>query len=190
MDVFKALPVFDGSRFALRGVQKSDAADLLKVYSDERAVPFFNGDNCHGDDFHYTTIERINEAVAFWLFSYENGYFVRWAIIDKSTDTAVGTIELFHRDSDADAYDNCGLLRLDLRSDYERRDAITEILRLLVPAAFDLFYCDKIATKIPPAATERLAAAAALGYAHSAAPLMGQAGEPYYDYYVLDKSRA
>ena len=77
MDVFKALPVFDGARFALRGVQKSDAADLLKVYSDERAVPFFNGDNCHGDDFHYTTIERMNEAVAFWLFSYENGYFVR-----------------------------------------------------------------------------------------------------------------
>lgn len=186
MNVFKKLPVLESDRFILRGVQKSDASDLLKVYSDEHAAPLFNGDNCHGDDFYYTTAERMNEAIAFWLFSYDNGYFVRWAIIDKASNTAVGTIELFHRDSE-DAFDNCGLLRLDLRSDYERRDYITEILSALTPDAFDLFYCDKIATKIKPFAEERRAAAVALGYKHSADALIGQAGEPYYDYYVLNK---
>lgn len=188
MDVFKTLPVFEGKRFILRGVQKSDAADLLKVYSDERAVPLFNGDNCHGDDFHYTTIERMNEAIGFWLFSYDNGYFVRWAIIDKTTNAAVGTIELFHRDS-ADAFDNCGLLRLDLFGDCERRDDIVEILSLLIPDAFDLFYCDKIATKIKPSATERRTAALSLGYKPSAEALIGNEGEPYYDYYVLNKAQ-
>ena len=58
MDVYKNLPAFASAHFLLRGVTMADAEDLLKVYSDEKAVPFFNGDNCHGDDFHYTTLER------------------------------------------------------------------------------------------------------------------------------------
>ena len=41
MDVYKNLPSFVGKRFLLRGVVRNDAADLLKVYSDEKAVPYF-----------------------------------------------------------------------------------------------------------------------------------------------------
>ena len=48
----------------------------------------------------------------------------------------IGTIELFHRDS-KDYFNRCGLLRLDLKSDY------------------DLFDCDMVATKIPTFAGER-----------------------------------
>ncbi len=184
-DVFITLPELDGKRFKLRGVRSDDSEALFEVYSDEKAVPFFNGDNCHGDDFHYTTKKRMNEAVEFWLWSYEKRYFVRWAIADKSSDRAIGTIELFHRDSDRDVYDNCGLLRLDLKSEYETRDAIAEILSLVCPPAFDLFYCDKIATKIKPFAAERLAAAKSAGFTPSPAPLIGDDGTEYFDYYIL-----
>ena len=38
---------------------KEDKADLLKVYSDEKSVPFFNSDNCGGDDFYYTTEKSV-----------------------------------------------------------------------------------------------------------------------------------
>ena len=62
---------------------KEDSEDLLEVYSDKNALPFFNSDNCHGDNFYYQTIERMNEAIDFWLDSYENKWFVRWTIIDK-----------------------------------------------------------------------------------------------------------
>ena len=37
----------------------------------------------------------MKKAVQFWVFSYEHGYFVRWAVVDKSNGCVVGTIELF-----------------------------------------------------------------------------------------------
>ncbi len=187
MNVYENLPVYEGENFILRGVTERDAEDLLKVYSDKKAVPFFNGDNCHGDDFHYTTIERMKEAVSFWLFSYGHGYFVRWAVVQKSSGSAVGTIELFHRDSERDYFDNCGLLRLDLRSDFERAEAIEEIISLIKNPAFDLFYCDKIATKVKPFADERKKAVIKSGFEYSEQPLVGEDGTKYYDYYVLTK---
>ena len=187
MNVYEKLPILEGENFILRGVIDSDAEDLLKVYSDKKAVSFFNGDNCHGDDFYYTTIERMKEAVSFWLFSYEHGYFVRWSVVEKSSGRAVGTIELFHRDSDRDYFQNCGLLRLDLRSDFERAEVIEEIIALIKNPAFDLFYCDKIATKVKPFAAERKKAVMKSGFEHTEQPLVGEDGTKYYDYYVLTK---
>lgn len=186
MNVYEQLPSFDGENFKLRGVKESDAEDLLKVYSDEKAVPFFNGDNCHGDDFHYTTIERVSGAIKFWLWSYDNGYFVRWAVVDKSSNSAVGTIELFHHDDEAAAYDNSGLLRLDLRSGYENEAAIKEILTLIKQPVFDLFG-DKIVTKVKSFASDRLAAVKSLGFILPEQPLKGQNGEEFNDYFVLKR---
>ena len=184
MNIYENLLTFEGANFLLRGVQMQDADDLLKVYSDEKAVPFFNGDNCHGDDFHYTTIERMKEAIGFRLVSYENGYFVRWVIVCKKTNEAVGTIELFHRDDEAKDYDNCGLLRLDLRSDYEKADKIAEILTLSAKLTFDLFG-DKLVTKVKANAIERLAAVKRLGFVLPKIALKGNEGEAFNDYYVL-----
>lgn len=135
MNVYENCPVFENEAYLLRLVKDSDTDDLLKVYSDEKAVPFFNGDNCHGDDFHYTTRERMAQAVEFWKESYKNGWFVRWAVIDKRTGEAVGTIENFHRDA-GDFFTNCGLLRLDLRSDHETADDIRQILSPILPPPF------------------------------------------------------
>ena len=66
--------------------------------------------------------------------------------MSKATDEAIGTIELFRRDAD-DYFTNCGLLRLDIHSDYEMTSEIIKILRLIMEPAYSLFHCDKIATK-------------------------------------------
>lgn len=183
MNVYENCPVYEGENFKLRKVALGDADDLLKVYSDEKAVPFFNGDNCHGDNFNYITVERVREAINFWLWSYDNGYFVRWAVIDKKTDVAVGTIELFHHDDEIEAYDNSGLLRLDLRSDYERENIIEEILSIIILPVYDLFG-DKIVTKVKYFATERLKAVKNLGFILPEQALKGQNGEEFNDYFV------
>ena len=185
MNVYKNCPVFENEDFCLRLVEMSDAEDLLKVYSDEKSVPFFNSDNCNGDDFHYTTSERMQQAVEFWVFSYDNGYFVRWAIVDKHSKTAIGTIELFHRDA-TDYFDNCGVLRLDLRSDYEQEKAIKCILSLILPSAADLFYCKCVATKAFPQAKERIAALSSLGFFATEEKLVGgDALQEYGEYMVM-----
>ena len=109
-DIYRSFENFENERYLLRAVTMADAPALLRVYSDEHALPFFNSDNCHGDNFYYTTLERMQKAIDFWQDSYDNGWFVRWCIADKAAGQVIGTVELFTRSSD-DAYDSlrfCG----------------------------------------------------------------------------------
>ena len=71
-DVYKNCPAFENDRFLLRFSQLNDASDLVSVYSDKNALPFFNSDNCHGDNFYYPNEERMREAIEFWLRSYSS----------------------------------------------------------------------------------------------------------------------
>ena len=60
MNIYEECPVLENDLFLLRMVEENDIKDLLKVYSDINAVPLFNSDNCHGDNFYYETIERMS----------------------------------------------------------------------------------------------------------------------------------
>lgn len=189
MNIYDPCPVFEDETYFLRLVEKNDAEDLLKVYSDEKSVPLFNGDNCHGDDFHYTTIERMNRQIDFWLFEYAGGAYTRWTIVDKRAREAIGSVECFKRMSDVDRFTDCGLLRLDLRSDYETYDEIRHILRLILPPLFKLYDCRIIATKIPPIALERRRAATDENFKFSEEKLVNaQSGKMFSDYYVLKRT--
>lgn len=186
-NVYEICPAMENENYLLRYVLRDDCEALLKVYSDPLARPFFNSDNCHGDDFFYDTPERMKQAMDFWHYSYKEKYFVRWAIIDKKENCAVGTIELFHRDSDKDYFTDCGLLRLDLRSDFEREDIIKEILSLILPSSFELFDCKIIAAKAVPQAKERIAALKSLGFEPCGEKLIGHDDTEYGDYFVFRK---
>lgn len=185
-DVYEACPAMEGERYLLRPVSQEDCADLLKVYSDGKAVPLFNSDNCHGDDFHYTSLERMRSAMDFWRYSYEHRYFVRWAIVDKACGEVIGTIELFRREAD-DFFTDCGLMRLDLRSDYEKKEEIQRILTLILLQAYDLFACSMIATKAISEAEVRISALERLGFERSSEKLIGHDGAEYGDYFVRMK---
>lgn len=185
MDVYETCPQFSSEHFLLRQTGMEDRDDLLKVYSDTAAVPIFNSDNCTGD-FYMTKPEDMANCIAFWQQEYGQRYYVRWSIIDKGVGTAIGTIELFNRRA-ADFFNNVGLLRLDLRSDYETGEAIMEILSALLPQAFELFSCEWIATKIPPCAAVRRDTLTGMGFCASPELLYGHDGRAYGDYYILKK---
>ena len=174
-DIYKYRPESENRRYLLRIVREEDCADLLKVYSDEMAVPLFNSDNCNGDDFHYTTMERMKQAIEFWLFSLENRYFVRWTIIDKFVGEAIGTVELCGEKKR-------GILRLDLRSDYEKRKIISELLGLCHELLDDFGI---VVTKAVPQAAERIAALNKFGFEPYSEKIIGHDGTEYGDYYVL-----
>ena len=59
MNLYSSCPTLESSRFLLRFVEEGDCADLLEVYGDKNALPFFNSDNCDGDNFYYDTLERL-----------------------------------------------------------------------------------------------------------------------------------
>ncbi|MCR5620460.1 MAG: GNAT family N-acetyltransferase [Treponema sp.] len=186
-DVYELCPDFESGKWLLRFVRKEDAADLLAVYGDKNALPFFNSDNCHGDNFYYNTKEKMDKAIDFWLYSYEQKYFVRWTVIDKSAGKAVGTIELFHRPAGAD-FGDVGLIRLDVGSGYERAEPLKEILSLIIPPAFELFDCDEIISKVQLYAVERTEAFAGYGFTKTDTCLIGgNDGYAYNGYWTLRK---
>lgn len=67
VDVYENCPIYENEYYMLRMTNKEDKADLLKVYSDEKSVPFFNSDNCGGDDFYYTTEKEWNKRLNFGI---------------------------------------------------------------------------------------------------------------------------
>lgn len=181
-DIYENCPQFESQHYLLRLVSHEDVVDLLQVYSDPSAVPLFNSDNCNGDNFHYTTHERMRQAIDFWLWEYGNRMYVRMAIVDQLSCNAIGTIELFVRTA-ADYFTDCLLLRLDLRSDYERTAVIEEILRLIFEKALLYFPCKMIATKAIPTATERIAALTSSGFAATEEKVVGHGGVAYGNYW-------
>ena len=122
---------------------------------------------------------------AFWKREYQSRYYVRWTIIDKSANCVIGTIELFNRKA-KDYFNNCGLLRLDLRSDYEKQDTIEDILGIIIPETRDMFACEMIATKVVSIAQERIQALEHMGFSLSEESLIGHNGTKYDSYYVRE----
>lgn len=102
MNIYETCPTLESEKFVIRLFKDEDVDDLLKVYSD----------NCDGDNFYYSTKERMTDAIGFWHMAYENGWFVRMSIVDKAVEAVIGTVELCVRVSE-DAFDNMGILRVD-----------------------------------------------------------------------------
>ncbi len=189
MNPYEKCPILENENFLLRFVEADDANELLLVYSDEKAWPIFNSDNCV-DNFQYTTLEQMQNTIDFWQKEYKKKYYVRWTIIDKNINQVIGTIELFNRRSE-DYFDNCGLLRLDLRSDYENVDRIIDIMSLMLSKVFDMFECEMIATKVAEVADQRRIAMEQMGFAFTERKLAaGHGNKEYNDYYILAAKNA
>ena len=177
-DIYEECSIYKNKLITLRQTKMEDAQELLKCYSDKKAVQFFNSDNCHGDDFHYTTIERMKQAIDFWNFSYKNKYFVRWTVILNDSNEKIGTIEMFHRIAD-DEFNHYGVLRIDLQSDYETRSVIEDIIEIVNENFYKAFDVEVILTKAIPDATERITSLVQKGYQPLNRKLM-----IYDDYFV------
>lgn len=184
MNIYENCPVLESEKFLLRLAGEKDCGDLLKVYSDKNALPFFNSDNCDGDNFYYETAERMAGALEFWKLSYANGWFVRLTIVDKAALRAVGTVELCLRVSE-DAFNNMGILRVDVRSDYEREDVLYEIISLTAPRMADMLGCSGVLTKAPLYAVERIKALQKAGFTKSGHLLIGKTGYAYDGYWTM-----
>ncbi len=150
IDPYVSCPMLETDHFLLRLVQESDAEDLLRCYSDPEAERFFNADNCTSN-FCYTTKAQMRECIRFWLRSYQARYFVRWSIIDKQVNRAIGTVEMF---ADPQAW---GVLRVDLAASYETDMFLDELFSLASRRFFTLFGVDKMLTKAIPEAVARIA---------------------------------
>lgn len=159
---YEQCPVYETAHYTLRLVEPTDANDLLTCYSDPAAVRFMNSDNC-SSDFNYVTLEQMQACIGFWLREYAAGGYVRFAVVDRSSVKAVGTIEMFGHQEPGDDL-RTGIMRLDLRADHERQGRIGELLQLAEDRFYEVFAVQRIITKAIPEATERIAALESHGF--------------------------
>lgn len=187
MDIYEKCPVLESDKLLIRLIEDRDADDLLHVYGDKFALPFFNSDNCHGSNFYCSNMQDMANTIKYWLTEYHDYKgFVRFSIIDMKQGKVIGTIEMFNRKAE-DFYDNCGILRLDLGSSYEETMLIYDILSLVVEPFYGWFACTKIATKAAVYAVDRIEALKKMGFAKSEEPIVGEHNIAYYDYWVIEK---
>ncbi|MBH1942101.1 GNAT family N-acetyltransferase [Mobilitalea sibirica] len=156
-DPYLQCPSYEANHFIIRQVKEDDAKDLLACYSDPVSAPYFNSDNCTSNFVFHTEVEVLS-CIRFWLMEYENKNYVRFSIVDKIINKAIGTIEIFAKEGTFHESGKVGILRLDLASEYENREDIGEILDLINDTFYETFHVDSIATKAIPEAVQRIEA--------------------------------
>lgn len=182
MNIFEQCPVIEDDKYLFRLFALDDCKELLNIYSDKRALAYFNSDNCDGDIFYYDSIEKMKKALEFWKFSYDNKWFARLVIIDKIANKIIGTIELCLRASEDD-FNNMAILRVDLASEYENEDVLFNIFSLITPRINELIGSCGVITKAPLYAIDRINALKRCDYHKSESLLVGKDGKLYDNYW-------
>ncbi len=84
-----------------------------------------------------------------------------------------------------DAFNNMGILRVDVRSDYEREDFLYEIFSLVTPEMEEMLGCKGVLTKAPIYAVDRISAIRKAGFTESEHLLIGKNGYAYDGYWTI-----
>lgn len=162
LDPYEKCPIFETEHFILRLVSESDIEDLLVCYSDPKTQAILDTQN-FVKNLHCGTLEKMAWYVNFWLEEYRNKMYVRFAVIDKKSLNAAGTVEMFSAKDFFQDRDG-GILRVDLASAYETPEYLTELLHLAQDNFFELFGAEMIITKGRPGEGARLAALSSAGW--------------------------
>lgn len=138
LNVYEQCPTYETDSFVLRLVDLKDAPALLSCYSNKEHSKKFNADHCT-NHFYFSSLEEMTQCIRFWLDEYKKKYYVRFAVIAKDKNAAVGTVEIFG------GHD--GVLRIDLSPIYDTEDHFTELSRLAIDAFLDDFGIENIQIK-------------------------------------------
>ena len=157
---YKNCPEFYTEHFHLRQVRDADAEELLCFYGDLSEWMFF-GNEMSNSIFasRHATLEEMRKCISVWLDEYKNKYYIRFSVIDKATDKAIGTIEVFDNAGKDDSY-----LHIDLSAQYENQSHISELLTLADKELFKIFNIKNLLIQAVPSAKERIVALKAYGY--------------------------
>lgn len=147
---------YETEHFTLRQVREEDAPALLRCYSDPGAVALMNDDNCVGG-FLFTGLNQMREAIHYW--NHDIFEYARPAVIDKSTGEPIGTLEVFGAEKGGS-----GVLRVDLRGDYETPETLRELYRLAADRLIVDFPMGAMVTKAVPEAAARRQVLEELGF--------------------------
>jgi len=170
-DPYAKCPEFDTEHFHLRQVREEDAEALLHAFYGDLSEWMFYGTDMSRSIFagRYATLDEMRKCIRSWLEEYKNRYYIRFTVIDKETNKAVGTIEVFDNIHSEKKWKiefvlHGFVLHIDLALPYETKEYIAELLDLANREFFRLFGFSYLLIRAVPEAKERIAALLADGY--------------------------
>lgn len=178
-------PTLENEKFKIRMVEECDDVDLLPCYANPNVSVVTNSFNCNMG-YGAQSVEKMREYIIGWRRYFDNKTLIRWSVIDKLIEKAIGSIELYCIKRE-DFFDNYAILRLDLHTDYETKNVISNILTLLINNAFEWFGCDGIATKVSPNAHERIEALSEFGFIATNEYLVVDKEKYYNGFWIFTK---
>ena len=94
IDPYMTCPAYESENFLLRFISLDDAEGLLECYRNPTPSVQANG---AGASFGYglRTPVEMRAFIERWLAAYKNRCFIRFCVIDKRTDKAIGTVEVY-----------------------------------------------------------------------------------------------
>ena len=79
-----------------------------------------------------------------------------------------------------------GILRVDVRSDYEEENVLYDLFSLITPKLDEMLGCQGVLTKVPIYAVERIKAIQKVGFTKSEHLLIGKTGYAYDGYWTIE----
>ena len=161
-DPYLICPEFETEHLRLCQVCEEDAEELLCFYGDLSRWMFY-GNPMSNSIFssRYPSVEEMRKCIRVWKDEYKNKYYIRLSVFDKSTESAIGTIEIF---DNLDKARRGAALHIDLSYPYETQMYITELINLADREFFRIFGFKYLIIQAVPDAKERIAALHTAGY--------------------------
>lgn len=155
---FEVCPEYETKNYLITKIKIEDAEDLFEVYSDSTTRKHMNNDNC-GGEWPCSSLEVVQRGIKSWENEYDDKYYIRWTITQKSNLKSIGTMELAPAPGRLRFFDgvcNTGILRLDIKSELETTEVFSEIYSMTNIEMIDYFGIEKIITKGNPEEVERV----------------------------------
>ena len=155
---FVSCPEYETENFRITKIKIEDAEDLFEVYSDLVTRKHMNNDNC-GGEWPCNSLEIVQEGIRSWEREFDEKYYIRWTITQKSNMKSIGTIELAPAPGVLRFFDGTcttGILRVDIKSELETEKVFTEIYKMTNTEMIEVFGIEKIITKGNPMEAERI----------------------------------
>lgn len=86
--IFTEFKEIESCRYIIRSISSNDLKDIFEIYSDKEIMKY---DSKNIFNSREETLELINKGM-------KNRWFVRFVIVDKSTNNVIGSIALHHFD--------------------------------------------------------------------------------------------
>lgn len=166
-DPYVKAPRFETKSLRWALVSQEDAQALLACYSDPVTQRRADDANCVFP-FAFNTMEEMRKCIDFWLEEYKGRWYVRWTIHHKTAHNPIGTVEFFVSQGDTRVTGEpvrLGVLRIDLKSEYEQPDLLDELLTVALDKLPLYMPTEMIIAKSAEQDATRTAAYAAKGFA-------------------------